>query len=213
MRLVPLWIIPCAVLCHCVFKPLSKVVVSFAWWRSKTGNVAVTQTDFTKSMLRIEERLAGAEHIANATLQSFRKEMANYVDGVVDQAKAAFTTLEAHARQDLTQGVISSAKDEIQNMKNIIDGTILKIEASLAAVVVRIDALDEQVKKFWDHGWDHDGLVCAIKALSGRVDQVEGRVVNGGVSPNSGSVPTRGYLPEKSMLPKVFEGNLGGEMT
>ena len=135
--------------------------------------------------------------------------MANYVDGVVDQAKAAFTTLElqAHALQDLTQGVISSAKDEFQNMKNIIDGTILKIEASLAAVVVRIDALDEQVKKFRDHGRDQDGLVSAIKALSGRVDQVEGRVGNGGVSPNSGSVPTRGYLPEKSMLPKVFEGN------
>ena len=93
-------------------------------------------------------------------------------------------------------------------MKNIIDGTMLKIEASLAAVVVRIDALDEQVKKFRDHGRDHDGLVSAIKALSGRVDQVEGRVVNGGVSPNSGSVPTRGHLPEKSMLPKVFEGNL-----
>ena len=36
---------------------------------------------------------------------------------------------------------------------------------------------------------------------------MEGRVVNGGVSPNWGSVPTRGHLPEKSMLPKVFEGN------
>ena len=49
-------------------------------------------------------------------------------------------------------------------MKNIIDDTILKIEASLAAVVVRIDALDEQVKKFLDHGRDHDVLVSAIKA-------------------------------------------------
>ena len=58
-------------------------------------------------------------------------------------------------------------------MKNIIDDTILKIEASLAAVVVRIDALDEQVKEFRDHGRDHDGLVSAIKALSGRVDDVE----------------------------------------
>ena len=62
------------------------------------------------------------------------------------------------------------------------DGSILKIEASLAAVVVRIDALDEEVKKFWDHDWDHDGLASATKAFSGRVNQVEGRVVNGGVS-------------------------------
>ena len=122
---------------------------------ARLAMASVTQTDVTKSMLRIEERLAqieqsaGAQEIASdANLQSFRKEIQNYVDGVVDQATAAFTTLElqVRAQQDLTQCVISSAKDEFQNMKNIIDGTISKIEASLAAVVVGIDALDAPVK-------------------------------------------------------------------
>ena len=63
--------------------------------------------------------------------------MANYVHDVVDQGKSAFTTLElqARAQQVLTQGVISSAKGEFHNMKNVIDGTISKISASLAAVV------------------------------------------------------------------------------
>ena len=87
---------------------------------------SVTRADFEKSVLRIEERLAqieqnaGAQQIASdATLQSFQKEMANYVDDVVHQAKTAFTTseLQARAQQDLTQGVISSAKGEFQHMK------------------------------------------------------------------------------------------------